>query len=220
MNHEINLPMRIEGSDEEISIICSIKENDWITLEDFCQFAEDLLKTDWVKNGMQSTLNIHMKEGEPIQFTTQLPIWNDVIVFLHKIRPFLLQKEKTNFYRIANYLYKTIDNSDIRSFIAEQRSRYSGKTTQKSIKITSNDVIINSEKVLIDWLNAYEYHHDKDKKTSIDELHRMIPLEASKVLFLQMLSDKVAAIYNVTGFIRVLLGIQSNYNLMVKINGN
>jgi hypothetical protein len=220
MTHEVNLTMKMEGSDEDIKIICSVGDNEWKYLDKFTQYAEDLLKTDWVKNGMYSKLNLNLIIGEPVHVKTELPLWNDVIVFLHRIRPFLLQNEDTNFNRIANFLYKNIENSHIRSFIAEQRKIYSGQMTQEFIKISSNDVIINSEKVLMDWLNAYEYHRDQDKKTSIDDLHRMIPLEASKVLFLQMLSDKAGAIYNLTGFIRVFLGKQKNYNLKFNININ
>ena len=86
------------------------------------------------------------------------------------------------------------------------------------IRISSDDVLLNSEKMLLDWLNAYEYHRDKDKKESIDKLHQMFPLEASKAVFLHLLSDKAQAIYNLTGFIRVFIGKQRDFTLHAKVD--
>ena len=55
--------------------------------------------------------------------------------------------------------------------------------------------MINSEKVLKDWLNAYEYHPHREKKDALKTLHRLFPLDASKVLFLSQLVEKVMAAY-------------------------
>ena len=151
-----------------------------------------------------------------MQVGTKLPHWDDVIVFLHKLRPFVLQNEATNFYRVNNILAKTIEQPFLRSFIAEQRRIYSGQRMQEMVRISSNDVVLNSEKVLFDWLNAYEYHRDKDKKAFIDELHQMFPLDATKAILLHLLSEKARAIYNLTGFIRVLIGKQREFNLHAK----
>ena len=51
----------------------------------------------------------------------------------------------------------------------------------------------------------------------IDSLHTMLPLEASKVLFLILLTDKLQAIHNVTAFIRVVLGKQKSVEGTVQL---
>jgi hypothetical protein len=89
---------------------------------------------------------------------------------------------------------------------------------QEMIKISSNDVVINSEKVLLDWLNAEEYHRDKDKKEFLEELYKSFPEEASKTIFLNLLRDKTQAIYNLAGLCRVVIGKNHNFNLRVKAN--
>jgi hypothetical protein len=216
MSHNINLKLNTGDNDTLIEFCGTIEDSDWETLEQFTYYAEDLLKSNWSKNGFPATLNIHWEKESSTQVITHLPLWDDVEVFLHRLRPFILQNEQTNFYRIMNYLYQLIDQPQLRSFISEQREIYSGKMMQSFVKISSNDVLVNSEKVLLDWLNAYEYHRDPQKKAFIEDLHQMFPLEASKVIFLHLLSDKAAAIYNITGFIRVLLNKQSSFDLKIK----
>jgi hypothetical protein len=76
--------------------------------------------------------------------------------------------------------------------------------------LKANDVVVNSEAVLNDWLNSYEYHRDKDKKQLIDALQQIIPLEAVKAILLGLLADKAKAIYALVVFIRGLLGSQTS----------
>ena len=143
-----------------------------------------------------------------MEIVTKLPPWDDVMVFLHKFRPLGLKSEKTYFYRICNLLSKALSHPYLRSIIKEQRRVYSGKRMQSGFQIRSNDVLLNSEKVLFDWLNAYEYHRDKEKREFIEGLHKMLPLEASKVIFLSLLTEKAKAIFNLATLVRVVLGKQ------------
>jgi hypothetical protein len=101
--------------------------------------------------------------------------------------------------------------------IDEQREIYTGKRMQSMFRIQSDDVVLNSEKVLNDWLNSFEYHRDKEKRKFIESLHEMFPLEASKVLFLGLLSDKTQAIRNIAIFIRVVVGRQKSVEGLVRL---
>lgn len=67
-------------------------------------------------------------------------------------------------------------------------------------------MLINSENVLFDWLNSHEFHRDEDKKKFITALHKMFPLDGSKVIFVRLLVYKAVAAINVANFILVVLG--------------
>ncbi len=97
--------------------------------------------------------------------------------------------------------------------LKQSRDIYYGKRMQSGITITSNGVVLNSDEVLHDWLNSYEYHRDKDKREFIDSLHQMLPLDASKVLFLNLLTEKLQAIQGVAGLARVILGQQHTFSI-------
>ena len=86
-----------------------------------------------------------------------------------------------------------------------------GYTLQLQIKI--DDTILNSDKVLNAWLNAYEYHRSDEKREFLEGLNEMLPLDASKVLFLGLLAVKMQAIHNIVALIRVVLGKQKSLEI-------
>ena len=208
MAHRYELTLAIEDTNEQVSISGRFADEDWECLDAFVQYADELLNTQLVRSGMSASLKISWEEGSGATISTKLPPWDDVIVFLHKFRPIGLQSESTDFYRICNILSKELAHTFFRSMLKEQRDIYSGKRLQAQFRITSNDVLLNSEKVLYDWLNAYEYHRDKEKQEYIDSLHTMLPLDASRVMFLTLLTDKAEAIHNIAAFTRVVQGKQ------------
>lgn len=146
-----------------------------------------------------------------MQVSATLPPWDDVIVFLHKFRPIILQSESTYFHKICNILRKELKPPYLRAMIDLQRDVYSGKKLQTQYQIRVDDVVLNSEKALNEWLNSYEYHRDKGKRTFIASLHTMFPLDASKAIFVNLLIDKAHAVYNMVALIRVVLSKQKSF---------
>lgn len=193
---------------ETVSLSGELADVDRELLEVFIECAEEVLATQYIQSGAGGNLNIKWEADSGMQVKTELPLWDDVIVFLHKFRPLLLQNERTNFYKIHNLLARNLSHPYFRGFLKYQHDLFSGKTEQSMIQIRSNDVLLNSEKVLFDWLNSHEFHREKDKREFIQSLHQMIPLDMSKVIFLRLLSDKAIAVSNFADFIRVLLGKQ------------
>jgi hypothetical protein len=216
MTHDYKLTLIMKDTGETASLSGRFADDEWDRLKEFAQYAEDLLTTKYVKDGMPASLTIHWDEQSGLAASSTLPPWDDVTVFLHKFRPLGLQSESTYFYKICGILSKELAHPYFRSMIDEQREIFSGKRMQAQFQIQSNDVVLNSEKVLNDWLNAYEYHRVKEKREFIDSLHAMIPLEASKALFLALLTDKAKAIYGIAGLIQVVLGNQKSIEGRVK----
>lgn len=210
MPYEYQLTLTIKETGENVSLSGSFLPDIWNLLNEFLQYANDLLNTKFVKSGMPASLNIKWEKDSGMVVSTKLPDWDDVTVFLHKFRPIGLQSESTNFYKICSFLSKELDHPYFRNMIDEQREIYGGKRMQSQFRIQSNDVIINSEQVLNDWLNSFEYHRNKEKRRFIESLHEMFPLEASKVLFLGLLSEKTQAIYNIAVLTRVVVGKQKS----------
>lgn len=212
MPHKYELTFVAKETGENITLSGEFPDNEWGPLEAFVQCAEEVISTNFIRNGHWGGLNIHW-ENSSMNITTELPPWDDVIVLLHKFRPLLLQNERTNFYVIHNVLAKKLNHPYFRSFLGQQREIYSGKTMQSMYQIFSNDVLINSEKVLFDWLNSHEYHREKGKQEFIASLHQMIPLDASRVIFLRLLTYKAVAVHNLAAFIQVILGKQKSLNI-------
>jgi hypothetical protein len=216
MGHKYELKFIVDETGETVLLSGEFSDNERELLEEFVEHAEGVLNTKFLQSGDWGKLGIKWDENKNMKVTTELPAWDDVIVFLHKFRPLLLQNERTNFYKIHNLLAKNLDHPYFRSLLGKQREVFSGKASQSIMQFRSNDVLINSENILFDWLNSHEYHREKEKKEFIESLHKMIPLDASKVLFLRLLTDKALATYNMTAFIRVVLGKQKQVSVKMR----
>lgn len=195
-----------DASGEKFSLSGELSDEEVKLLEDFVEYAEGVWKTDFIQTGEKGEFKINFDRESGTTVSTTLPDWNQVMVFLHKFRPLLLSNEKTNFYSVRNLLGKKLDDTYFRNALRVQRDLYSGKVSQGEFQFRSNEVLINSEKVLFDWLNSHEYHRDEEKKNFIESLHQMFPLDASKVIFLRLLIHKAMAAYNLASMIQLLLG--------------
>lgn len=213
-NYELTLINDETG--ETVSVSGEFSDTEVKLLEAFINYADEVWGTDFIQTGEKGQLNIQWNKESGTKITTVLPEWNQVIVFLHKFRPILLQNEKTNFYKIHNVLAKKLDHPNFRNSLGIQHELYSGKTAQTEFQFRSNEVLLNSEKVLFDWLNSHEYHREEDKRKFIEGLHQMIPLDASKVIFLRLLTHKAIATINLAGLIRVVLGKQKEIAVSMK----
>jgi len=198
--------MKVTKTGEKIAIPCSFDDSEWNYLEMFLQYANELSQVKFVRSGMQCSLKLKGERGKTVRACVQLPPWDDVTVFLHKLRPLSLQSEPTNFLRVRNILSKNLENPHIRHFLLNKRDLFNGKLMQAEITFISNNIIINSEKVLSDWLNSHEYHRDKEKKEFVDSLHKVFPLNISKVFFICLLTDKTQAIFDMAELVRAILG--------------
>jgi hypothetical protein len=216
MAYEYDLTLTI-NDEETVTQKGSFQEEEWNLLNEFLGYAEELLKTEYVRDGMPAEMNINLGQSSGT-VSTKLPDWDDVTVFLHKFRPIGLQSESTNCYRICNILTKELVHPYFRNLIGQQREVYSGKRAQSAFTIMSNDVVLNSEKVLYDWLNSFEYHRDKEKRQFIESLHQMIPMDASKVLFIGLLADRAEAINNLAALISVIVGRQNSARGQIRLS--
>lgn len=205
MPHEYKLTIVDKRTDESIVSTGTFDDNDWECLENYVKYADELLATTFIQDGANFSFELKGDSQSGTVIESNLPPWNEVTIFLHKFRPVGLQSEETYFHKVCNILTKRIVEQVFRSMVQEQRDIFSGKRMQEVFRIQIGEIILNSEKVLFDWLNAYEYHREKDKRKFIEGLHTIFPLDASKVLFLSLLYDKFQAINNLASIIRVVI---------------
>jgi len=211
MPKKFSLQIKSDGGNSEVSGEFTDEESERLGL--FVQYAEEVSKTRLVQIGEWGEGNFRYDEGVGFSCTATLPDWDDVKAFLHTARPLLLQNEDTYFYKIQKLLGKALDHPVMREVFRAQRKLYDGKSYQEQVKFMSNDVLLNSEKVLFKWLNAYEYHREKDHREFIEGLHKMWPLDMSKVIFLGLLKDKAIAMFDLAELIKVIQGTQQRVSL-------
>ena len=164
---EIKLTYKETGSSQEISAEFEDSEIDLLT--DYLSNTRRLNEAKVVQSGMPGNLQLHYdkKNGTKLSLQATLPDEENILSFLHRMRRFILNDECSSYNRVTGIIARRFNDSSIRSMIKTQRKIYDGKDFQQLIQIESNGVLLNSEKMLFDWLNAFEYHSDQTKKEEI-----------------------------------------------------
>jgi len=192
---------------DESTLTADFTSEEWDTLEDYLEYLGELQETALMQAGVPIALEMRGDRSGVVQISTELPPWDDVIVFLHRLRPFILHNEHSSFNRVRGILGKKLrENEHIRGFLKRAGRLYDGTTLRSSVSIALDDELVNSERVLFAWLNSYEYHRDEDKKAIVDGLCEMLPLEFSQAVFLLMLREKAHAILDLAKLVRLALG--------------
>jgi len=190
-----------------------LSEVDKSLLENFLQFARKIESSKIVKIGMPFSFNSNHKQGEEATVIFTLPDWEYVESYIHRLRPIILQNEKTNFYKICNLLAHKIEIPRIRKAIKEEKMLFQGEGINGIMKVKLNDQIITSEDMLQKYLNAFEFHKDEDKRQEIKKLNEAMPLETMKVFIFWLLQEKGGAILRIAEFVRKIIdtinGIES-----------
>jgi hypothetical protein len=208
--HKASFKVTKPGSDEKDSVTAEFSEDEVECLRAYSRYVDELIAVKLVQDGVPCSVKLDYKEGEGTTVTSELPPDEDVVVLLHRLRPLILNNEHASFNRVTGILGKRIGEPLVRGAVKSQREIYDGRAMQRQIVVRSMakdvEIIINSEKALFVWLNAYEYHRDQNKKREIDRYHQLMPLDHSKAFFLMLLSDKIRAIAAIARFVNIILG--------------
>lgn len=179
------------------------------TLEAFQREADRLQSTRLVRGGTSVGMSMSWKEGAGVTIESRLPDEDDIAALLHRLRPFMLQKERTNFLKVANLLSKKYESDGIRSVIKDLRDEYSCKRQVAAWRLTFNGVLANDDDMFDAWLNSVEYHRDEDGK--LDRYQAMSAFgdpSATRGLFVSIAVMRTHVILRFAGMLDMLLMTQ------------
>jgi hypothetical protein len=199
------LQLQEAGSATVRTLEGALEDQEVALLSEFSKEAHSLRECRWVQQGMPSGFELKF-EGGILSTSSTLPPWDDVIVFIHRFRPFGLKDERTFVPKVCNVMSRRVPDDAIRLVLNRQKARFSGAHFQQYVRILANDVVLNSGETVDRWLNAFEYHRDLDKQALLAELHQMLPLDDAKALYLQLLADRALAVFNVAKIGDLILG--------------
>jgi hypothetical protein len=179
-------------------------EQEWDILDLFKREENQLSKSDAIMK-IKVNLNLNWNREQGFTDHSTLPSDDDLNNLLHRLRPFVLKDEPIYFNKVCNILKKHLKNEFSQKLIQDLKDLFSGKEFQSTkVQIEFNKETINSEKTLYKWLNAYQYHRDKGKQVEIETIHKLLPSQTTKAIFIYMMIDKAKAIRDTAEMIRIL----------------
>lgn len=207
---KVRFTLRERLSNNEVSVVAEFSDDELRHLEAFRTYVNDLLSVKLVQDGVACAVNIDYKEGLGATITSQLPPSEQIMVMLHRLRPLILNDEHASFNRVCGIIGSRINDPIFRRVLKRQRKIYDGRSMQDQIVVTAtaenSNLVINSEKALFSWLNAYEYHRDQGKRKEIDRFHQLLALDHSKAFFLMLITNKIRAIEALARLVDLILG--------------
>jgi hypothetical protein len=214
MGKPFHVTLCIEGQSDVIASGI-VTDEEYGILELYFTQSIELTESKPIKEGMPCNISVDYDADDGLKVTSKLPNKDDLSILLHRLRPFILQKEPASFVKVSSILSKYISGARFRQFIRQQRELYDGSQAQRMFRVVSNSVIVNSERILYDWLNSHEYHRDPNKRASIDDLFKRMPNELLHGLLVSMLVDKTRAVCNVALIVAVVIGKSAQINFRV-----
>lgn len=156
----------------------------------FLKKAKELHSTHLVSGGQSGvSLNVASKSGAPPRFQVVLPSEEYLRSFYMAFRFFYLDKEKSNFLKIANTIKRRTDNELLRQYIDRLRDMWSGALAAKTVRIELNGTQITPSLLMDLWFNAHYFHFDEEKEQKLSNLNRTLSMDVCRF----MLAD---AVYN------------------------
>jgi hypothetical protein len=167
---KFNLNIENKASREKETVAVEFTANEMSELEEYLSNAQKLTELKIVKSGLNTSFKVSASQQDGIRIKTSAPEEEELMAFLHLMRRFILHKEAASYNRITALIKRRIENDQIRSMVKLQRKIYEGKKLQELVKISFNEELLNSESKLLEWLNAFEYHNDREKIKNMESL--------------------------------------------------
>ena len=99
-NIKVNLEIGENGEKHLVS--ATFEDNEWDDLLHFLEYSKELQGIKLIRDGGPGKLNIRWSEEAGLSYSTALPCEDEILAFLHRLRPFVLKDERSNFFRICN----------------------------------------------------------------------------------------------------------------------
>lgn len=187
------------------SISLTIPDDEWGMLILFIHHVAGLRATRFVREGHGGNVKFTWKHGEAMRVSGNVideePVW----AMLHKLRPFVLQKERCYLPKILKILKRRLAHVAFQRHLDMLRDAFFLKSMDQRIRIRGPGRPPLSQAVVMDWLNSYQYHYDDAKGVAVN--HDLGPLAGEQngmPIAVFALVDMVQAVLDTGGLVETL----------------
>jgi hypothetical protein len=142
MPKAVRLTLTINPGERTETMEATFPDEDWDRLIDFLTYARELEQTELLSKGYPLGLTFKTENGGT-RVSSNLPPDDQISAVLHRIRPFVLQDEPTNYYAVSKLLSRRFESDLMRLTLSRLKEFYSGKDSQRMYTLTADDTIIN-----------------------------------------------------------------------------
>jgi hypothetical protein len=155
--------------------------------------------------GIPASIHFKGEKGGPVKFEVTEPSDDQRAVLLHRLRPFLLEREPFSFKRTRSLVGRGSSHPFLGERLRQLKILYSCERLRQQFRIERKDFLFNSEHALNRWLNAAEYHRDPSAAAELCEAQGALPTEVARAIFVGMLATKTTAVFHLGNVIHTIL---------------
>lgn len=172
----------------------ALTENELTAIKIFLKRAKELSQTYIMSHESKISSNIIIEKGKQIKFSASLPDEEYLRSFYMAFRCLYLQKEKSNFIRIANIVKTRTDNESSKKYIDHLKDIWSGalERQERRVYIAGEEITPN---MLIDlWFNAHYFHSDELKEQNLTKLKKILSCDVCRFMLASSVYDASKAV--------------------------
>lgn len=207
---DLKVTLRSIDDTKSAHLAFTIPEEEWALLMSFHREAERLKSTRFVQERQGGQIAVNWSVGQPIRSAAKQVDHEAVGAMLLRLRPFVLENERTFFHRVKKVLKRRLDHQAFRKHIDLLDDAFSLGALQRRIRVSTERRNPLSVAVVMDWLNAYEYHRDLEKKVAVEHDLGIFGRDQDGLpLILFALTDMIQTVLDLDGLVETLIELQS-----------
>lgn len=187
------------------------EDTEWAILEAFHAEAERLRASKFVQEGQGGSISINL--NSKLGLTTKAkPVDVEALsAMLHRARPFLLNDEQVYFYKVLNLMKRrTREYPAFMETLKAIKGQFDLTRMYKFKIFGSLGNVPTSPKIVMDWLNAHEYHRDPKKRDKLEQsLGAFGKDQSGTPVVLFVLVDMIQAVFNLSDCVENLMEAKS-----------
>lgn len=183
----------------EVKIGEPIKPEEKDCILAFRKRCKEMLQTRILREGHKIQYKLKWSVGQTLTSISDLPAEDDLRSFYMAFRFFYHQKEKSNFFRVANIVKRISQNEYVDQVIKQLKEKWHGALNRKPFYIEVNGKTITTRLIIDLWFNAHYFHGDENKQEELENLCSVLPNDFAKLLLIEAIldaTDAVLALYN------------------------
>ena len=180
----------------------------WQILLDFMSFSDEAHRTRFASELPTYKVSFHFTNSGVVRNAGRVPDEEALWAFLHKYRPILLKKEPTAFAQVCSIVVNHINHSSFTMLTREWKTQYSGKALREIMTIEQGDIVLIGQTFLDSYLNAFEYHRDRELRCKLADFTKWFEPEARIGLVTLLLTMKFCAVSELRRVIRELQALK------------
>lgn len=199
-----------DGSKHE-AVSYEIPDDEWGRLKRFHIEVENLRATNFVQKKQGGQIAMKWQAGAMLRSNANPVDTEAVWAMLLRLRPFVLKNEDYYFHKIKNLLSRRLEHHVFRKHLGLLSEIFALKTLQEKVDLNFSGRKMLSVETVMDWLNAFAYHRDQDKKQLVEsDLGFLGDDEDGLPVVLFALVDMIKAVLGVGSLVETLMQVESN----------